>query len=73
MAIATQAYDLNQDHTQHPPSFQKTQSQRLLNSRWSYGRAYFPIVGILLLLMLSLGLIRFHWLGVSLFRSLRRS
>jgi hypothetical protein len=70
MAIAT---SLHQSSDRVNPQTQITQQYKvkLLKSRWSGGRAYLPILGIVLLLGLSLVAMRLHGLGLTLLRSLR--
>lgn len=72
MAIAT---SLHHSSDRVNPQTQVTEQYKikLLKSRWSGGRAYLPILGIILLLGLSLVAIRLHGLGLTLLRGLRVS
>ncbi|MBD2059539.1 hypothetical protein H6F88_26685 [Oculatella sp. FACHB-28] len=71
MAIATSLHS-SSDRVTLQTQITKQRHIKLLKSRWSGGRAYLPLLGIVLLLAISLVLIRLHRFGLTLFSSLKR-
>jgi len=70
MAIATQLHN-SSDRANVQAQTDNQSNIKLLKSRWSGGRAYLPIISIILLLSISLVVIRLHSFGLTLLRVLR--
>jgi hypothetical protein len=72
MAIATSLHN-SSDRVTLQTQISRRSQIKLLKSRWSGGRAYLPLLGIVLLLGISLAVIRLHGFGLTLFSSLKFS